>query len=202
MNTGVMMVGSWISFLNYARHPQGRQSRFLTFFLPNRWAVKYTNKMIKQQDVRGKSNMKKRLVSLLSVAVLLFTGCSLSPKTSRDAISTGIKITQMDTAMSGSDTEQVVSYHLTLYNGESVNVVVHWIEPVLIEQVSERLRTPDHRLFVEKTLAPNSSLEISGEFTFENKGATKSEIMSWKPLFTGIALSSEMTLPVPAQEGK
>ena len=104
--------------------------------------------------------------------------------------------------LASSDTEQVVSYHLTLYNGEPVDIRVHWIEPVLIEQVSERLLIPDHRVVVEKTLAPNSSLEISGEFTFENKGATKTEIMSWEPLFTGITLSSEMTLPVPGQEVK
>ena len=146
--------------------------------------------------------MKKKIVSLLSVAALLFTSCSFSPQTSRDVASTGIKITQMDTALGGSETEQLVSYHFVLYNGESVSIVVHWIEPVLIEQVSERLLTPDHRVVVEKTLAPNSSLEIRGEFTFENKGATKIEILSWEPLFTGITLSSDMTLPLPGQEVK
>src|SRR5215212_7430826 len=124
--------------------------------------------------------MKKRLVSLLSVAALWFTSCSLSPQTSRDTTSTGIKITEMDTALGGSETEQLVSYHFVLYNGESVSIVVRWIEPVLIEQVSERALTADHRVVVEKTLAPNSSLEIRGEFTFENKGATKIEILSWQ----------------------
>ena len=146
--------------------------------------------------------MKKRLVSLLFVVVLLFASCSLSPKTNRDALATGIKITQMDTAIGGSEIEQVVSYHLTLYNGESVNMIVHWIEPVLVKQVSERLRTSDQRVLVEKTLAPNSSLEISGKFTFENKGATKIEILGWGPLLTGITLSSEKILPLPGQEVK
>jgi hypothetical protein len=146
--------------------------------------------------------MKKRLVSLLFAAVLLFTSCSFSPNISRDAVPTGIKIIQLDTALGGSETKQVVSYHLVLYNGESVNIVVHWIEPVLIEQVSKRVLPPGPRLVVEKALAPNSSLEIRGEFTFENKGATKTEIMNWGPLFTGITLSSEMTLPLPGQEGK
>jgi len=108
----------------------------------------------------------------------------------------------MVTGIGGSDTEQVVSYHLTLYNGESVTMLVHWIEPVLIEQVSERVLTTDNRVVVEKTVAPNSSLQIAGEFTFENKGATKTEIVSWNPLFTGITLSWEVTLPLPAQEVK
>jgi hypothetical protein len=108
----------------------------------------------------------------------------------------------MDTAIGGSEIEQVVSYHLTLYNGESVNMIVHWIEPVLVKQVSERLRTSDQRVLVEKTLAPNSSLEISGKFTFENKDATKIEILGWGPLLTGITLSSEKILPLPGQEVK
>ena len=143
--------------------------------------------------------MKKRIVSIL-IAVLLLTGCSPSSNTNTDTRSGGIQIIQMDTSIGGSEgnaNQQVISYHLTLYNGESVNIVVHWIEPVLVGKLSERVIESDTRVQVEKTIAPNSSLEVSGKFTFETKGATKAEITSWEPLFTGFNLSTEMTLPPP-----
>jgi hypothetical protein len=146
--------------------------------------------------------MKKRLASLLSVTILLLTSCSLSPNTGRDTTTTGIQITDMVTSLGGSETEQVVTYRFILYNGESVNMVVHWIEPELIQQVSERLLTPEPRVVVEKTIVPNSSLEISGEFRFENKAATKTEILNWGPLITGITLSLEVTLPLPGPQVK
>ena len=146
--------------------------------------------------------MKKRLLSLVSVAILLLTNCSASTNRNKDITSTGIKIIDAVTSIAASETQQVVSYHFVLYNGESVNIVVHWIEPILIEQVSERLRTSDTRVVVEKVIAPNSSVQIAGEFAFENKGATKAEIVSWEPLITGCTLSSEMTLPLPGQEVK
>jgi hypothetical protein len=141
--------------------------------------------------------MKKRIVSIL-IAVLFFTGCSASSNT--NARPKGIQIIQMDTSIGGSEdnaNQQVISYHLTLYNGESVDILVHWIEPVLVGQLSERVIEDDTRVQVEKTVSPNASLEIAGKFTFETKGATKAEITSWEPLFTGFDFSTEMTLPPP-----
>ncbi len=148
--------------------------------------------------------MKKRFVSIL-VAVLLLASCSPSSNTNRDARSRGIQIIQMDTSIGASEgnaNQQVISYHLTLYNGESVNIDVHWIQPVLVEQLSERVIDGDTRVQVEKTVSSNSSLEISGKFTFETKGATKADITNWEPLFTGFDLSTEMTLPPPGSLGK
>jgi hypothetical protein len=60
----------------------------------------------------------------------------------------------------------------------------------------------DTRVQVEKTVSPNSSLEIAGKFTFQTKGATKAEISSWEPLFTGFNFSTEMTLPPPGSAVK
>jgi|WetSurMetagenome_2_1015567.scaffolds.fasta_scaffold763013_1 hypothetical protein len=146
--------------------------------------------------------MKKRIVSIL-IAVLLLTGCSVSSNT--NARPQGIQIIQMDTSIGGSEgnaNQQVISYDFTLYNGESVDIVVHWIEPVLVGQLSERVINGDRRVQVEKTVSPNSSLEITGKFTFETKGATKAEITSWEPIFTGFNFSTEMTLPPPGSGGK
>ena len=110
----------------------------------------------------------------------------------------------MSTAIGGVEgniNEQVFSYNLTLLNAEPVDVVVHWIEPVLVEEMSKRAPTIDRRLIVEKTLAPNTYLEISGEFTFDTEDTTKLQIMSWEPFITGITVSSDMTLSLPGQTG-
>jgi hypothetical protein len=71
-----------------------------------------------------------------------------------------------------------------------------------VGQLSERVIDGDTRVQVDKTVSSNSSLEITGKFTFETKGATKAETASWEPIFTGFILSTEMTLPPPGSGGK
>ena len=148
--------------------------------------------------------MKKRVMSLTIVVALFLANCSPSENTRTSASMTGIRITGMSTAIGGvkgNTNEQIFSYNLTLLNAEPVDVVVHWIEPVLVEEVSTRVLTTDRRLIVEKTLAPNTYLEISGKFTFDTEDTTKMQIMSWGPFITGITVSSEMTLSLPGQTG-
>jgi hypothetical protein len=149
--------------------------------------------------------MKKSVMSLTIIAVLFLTSYSLSANTRTSASVTGIRITRMDTAIGGAEgntDEQVFSYNLTLFNAEPVNVVVHWIVPVLVGEVSKRALTADHRVIVEKTLVPNTYLEISGGFTFDTKDVSKIQIMSWEPFLTGITVSSDITLSLPSQAGK
>jgi hypothetical protein len=149
--------------------------------------------------------MKKQLMSVLILTVLLLTSCSASTTRKGSALLPGIQITEMDSAIGGSEDNpdrQIFSYHFVLQNQEPFDIVVHWIEPVLVKELSERVLTADYRVQVERSLAPNSYLEISGKFPFGTKGVTKMEISGWQPFFTGIRVSSEITLPIPGQEAK
>jgi hypothetical protein len=154
---------------------------------------------------KRKKFMRKSIRILTIIVIVFLAGCSVSGNTDTTESMTGIRIAEMDTAVGGIEgnlDEQVFSYHLTLLNTEPVDVVVHWIEPVLEEHVSGRVLIADRHVIVEKTLAPNTYLEISGGLTFDTQGATKMEIMSWEPFITGIKLSSEITLSLPGQAGK
>ena len=149
--------------------------------------------------------MKKSIVILTLIAVVFLAGCSVSANIGTSTPMTGIRVTEMDTAIGvveGNHNEQVFSYNLTLLNTELVDVVVHWIEPVLVKNVSKRALTADHRVIVEKTLAPNTYLEVSGGFTFDSQGATKIQILSWEPFITGISVSTEIILSIPGQAEK
>ena len=144
--------------------------------------------------------MNKSVMGLIILISIFLNSCSLSTNTPTSTPTVGIKITSMDTAIGGSEensNEQIFSYNITLFNAEPVDVVVHWIEPVLTGEISKRVLTVDRRIVVEKTFAPNSYLEISGRFTFDASGASKSQITSWGPLLTAITVSSEMTLSFP-----
>lgn len=149
--------------------------------------------------------MRKSIIILTIIVIVFLAGCSVPGNIDTAASMTAIRIADIDTAIGGIEgnlDEQVFSYHLTLLNTEPVDVVIHWIEPVLGEHMSNQVLTADRRVIVEKTLAPNTYLEISGGFTFDTQGATKMQIMSWEPFITGIKLSSEITLSLPGQAGK
>lgn len=139
------------------------------------------------------------------IAIVFLAGCAVSADTETIASPPGIRIVEMDTAIGGvegSPDEQSFSYNLTLLNTEPFDIVVHWIEPVLGEAVSSRTLTPDRRVIVEKTLPPNTYLEVSGGFTFDSQGATKTQILGWEPFITGISVSTEMILSIPDQAEK
>ena len=153
----------------------------------------------KSQSER-KNVLNKRLMGLIILVSIFLNSCSLSTNTPTSAPTAGIRITSMNTAIGGSEedpNEQIFSYNITLFNTEPVDVVVHWIEPVLTGEISKRVLTADRRIVVEKTFAPNSHLEISGRLTFDASGVSKSQITSWEPLLTAITVSSEVTLSLP-----
>jgi hypothetical protein len=142
--------------------------------------------------------MKKSTMSLTILLVIFLTSCSLSANNPASESATGIRIINMVTASGSSE----ISYDLTLFNAEPVDVVIHWIEPILSEDMSQRVLTTDRRVIVEKTLASNTNLKISGRITFDAGGASKVQIASWEPFFTGFTVSSEQILLFPSQAGK
>jgi len=106
-----------------------------------------------------------------------------------------LSITQMTTAIGGvSPEEQKLSYSITLLNDSANEVVIKTLQPMLPEQFAKRSLAGSAVVAVEKTIGPQGSLTVSGDVSFDAKGASKEEIVSWGPAILGAKIGSEVEL--------
>ena len=155
-------------------------------------------------DKRG--SLKKIFISCFISAVFLLAGCSpvetsVFPVATRvdGILSSALQIQELGFSVSGeagNSNLQVVSYNLNLHNPGPNPVALKWLEPVLKDPISRRALDKDLRVIVNQTIAPNSTLAVSGKFTFDSKGLTKVDIASWNSFFSGVTFSSEQTIPL------
>ena len=143
--------------------------------------------------------MRKTILWIFILIALMTSSCSpaLAP-------SAGIRITDVMVAIGGAEgsvDQQVISYEVTLQNATQNDVILHWLEPVLSEKISDRLVDDSLRVSVEKTLEANSSLIVAGQFKVDSSGVTKGQITSWEPFFKDMLVSIDLKLPLPPQAG-
>lgn len=86
--------------------------------------------------------------------------------------------------------QQLYSYSFVLYNGRSQPVNVTLAEPVFTEGISGRILTSDTSINVNKTILPDSSIVVEGEFVFDATGLTKEEIVGLEPFIEHVAIVS------------
>jgi hypothetical protein len=144
--------------------------------------------------------MKKIYLWGMFFAMLLLASCAPAEK-----LSDGIEITQVVVAVGGAEgsaSQQVVSYKVTLHNASQNQVTIRWMEPVVNDNIASRIIGGSQRVTVDKVLAPDAALVVSGQFTFDAGTATKSEIDSWGPFFNRVSLSTEMDIRLPIQTEK
>lgn len=144
--------------------------------------------------------MKRIFLWSTLFTMFLFASCAPAEK-----LSGGIEITQVVVAVGGSEgsaSQQVVSYKVTLYNVSQNEVNIRWIEPVVNNNIASRMIGDSQRVMVNKALAPETSLVVSGQFTFNADNATKNEIDSLGPFFNRVTISTEMDIPLPLQTEK
>ena len=143
--------------------------------------------------------MRKTILWIFILIAIMTSSCSpaLAP-------SAGIRITDVMVAIGGAEgsvDQQVISYEVTLQNATQNDVILHWLEPVLSEKISDRLVDDSLRVSVEKTLGANSSLIVAGQFRVDSSGVTKGQITSWEPFFKDMLVSIDLKLPLPPQAG-
>jgi hypothetical protein len=143
--------------------------------------------------------MRKTILWIFILIALMTSSCSPAP-----APSAGIRITDVTVAVGGAEggvDRQIISYEVTLQNATQNDVILHWLEPVLSEKISDRLVDDSLRVSVEKTLGANSSLIVAGQFKVDSSGVTKGQITSWEPFFKDMLVSIDLKLPLPPQAG-
>ena len=146
--------------------------------------------------------MRKTAIGVVLVLILLLVAsCAETADINSDDFVSGLEIPEMNTSL-GSDGEntdkQIFNYTITLINTNEYEVAIKWVEPVLTNEMKERVLAEDLKVPVNKAIAPGGLVIISGQFSFDAEGTTKEQILSWEPFMMGMHISSEASLPLPA----
>jgi hypothetical protein len=143
--------------------------------------------------------LKKFTVLLVAIAAVISTLVSCA------TASTGkseLTIIGINSSIGGTDdnfSEQQYSYTITLQNNGATEVAVRFIEPVLLEPFVGKARGQDFKVAVDKTIAPEATLEIEGEIPFDARGMSKDQIIAMQPFFDEVKINTDRMLPVPGR---
>jgi hypothetical protein len=137
--------------------------------------------------------MKKRIVEFLIVAVLL-ASCTTAATLPTPRAADAIRFEHWSTAIgsaNAANTQQTLSYDLTLVNTASVAIDVHSIDLIFNTEIGQRATTPDRVVKIDRTLPPNATYQVTGEITFDATGATKAQIADWGPPIARITVQAD-----------
>jgi len=145
--------------------------------------------------------MRKTAIGVVLVLILLLVASyAETADINSDDFVSGLEIPEMNTSL-GSDGEntdkQIFNYTITLINTNEYEVAIKWVEPVLTNEMKERVLAEDLKVPVNKAIAPGGLVIISGQFSFDAEGTTKEQILSWEPILKAIHVVSEASLPLP-----
>jgi len=110
----------------------------------------------------------------------------------------GLQVYDMTSSLGAVDSDdldrQRLVYSITLTNKNNKDVYVKWIEPVVVTELTDKIVTRDLKTVVEKLVAANQSIEITGKFVLDTKGLSKKEIASFEPFITGFKVVCEQVI--------
>ena len=100
-------------------------------------------------------------------------------------------------AVDNSTDVQLYSYNFTLYNHGNQEIYVEYAEPVFSEEFGKLLLSDDHRIYVNKSIIPESTVQISRDAEFNMTGLSKADIFQIETFTTEIEVNSMLTIPFP-----
>ncbi|RPJ76800.1 MAG: hypothetical protein EHM20_06995 [Alphaproteobacteria bacterium] len=145
-------------------------------------------------------NFTYLILTSLVALVILFSGCTEINNSSQ--AEEGLNIVESSQAIGAVDgvndtSIQVCSYDFTLYNGENEKVYIDSVEPLFSKDFLARVLTEDHKIVVNETIEPHSSILIKGQVKFNVSGLSKEQILGFEPYISGINITSTETLLYP-----
>jgi hypothetical protein len=138
--------------------------------------------------------MKKQVIECLIAAAALLASCAPVAQPTPQAAANFIRIEHWVTGIGSANadnTQQTLTYQLTLVNASSTAVDVHSIDLILNDAIGQRAATPDRRVAIERTLLPRATYQVDGELTFDATGVSKSQIAAWGPPITRITVAAD-----------
>ena len=137
--------------------------------------------------------------SVLLVSIMLFlmliAGCRQAPTPGA-----ALQIQDTVTSIGGLDSQglrQSYSYEITVKNTGSNSVYIQSLHPVLEPSVANYVLTPDLELEVGRTVPAGDSCCISGSFVFDGSQLSKSQIISLRPFFKSVSITTSQNVPLP-----
>ncbi|RCX16613.1 hypothetical protein DFR58_110110 [Anaerobacterium chartisolvens] len=86
---------------------------------------------------------------------------------------------------------QTITYNISLFNWDIKEKYIKWVEPVLTSKFSDKVRDMEDKVIIEKTIKPNTSLDINFQINFDAKGLSKEDIVNLEPYITDIKVVTE-----------
>lgn len=113
----------------------------------------------------------KYLGTLLLISFVL-TGCNTN-----EVVEEGLVVSSISFGVGGELDETLVSYTLNLWNKTNRDINVKTVQPILTDELINRIRKDELTNEVNKKINENSSEEISGSFYLETQGLDKEGIL-------------------------
>ena len=148
--------------------------------------------------------MKKSVWLMTAVILVLVAACSPTDQAKLGTPTNGLQITDMKVSVSaeaGNANTQVVSYEATIHNASSGAITLKSLEPIFESSVTPRVLDKNPQVVVDKTIAANEGLIVSGTFKLDISGLTKADMQNWH-YFDLMKLASEEIIPVPTGGSK
>jgi hypothetical protein len=139
--------------------------------------------------------MKTLFTWLLICSMGILAGCA-APVARPNSLLGAIWATDISTTIgspANDASNQVISYRITLKNGEASAVTIHSITFLLSNELEKRLLS-DREVSIENTVDPNATIEFTGQLTFDAKGVSKEEITGWGPPIKGLFANTEQSV--------
>lgn len=139
--------------------------------------------------------------------VLVMLAGSLAACTDKsDFKEAGVKIVELTTAWGAApgvegqkNDEHILTYTLTLFNGDDNPVYIAWARPVVAATVQDQLLTETLRVPVEQEIDAGVTLDVESELRFRFAGLTKQEIDALDPVLEGVEVATQRVLRLPGQ---
>jgi hypothetical protein len=154
-------------------------------------------------DFRSKDRqrkMKRSFIWLMILISCILAGCAAPGNRPNSALG-AIWATDVSTSIgsAGNDSShQVISYRMTLKNGEPTAVTIHSITLLFASELDKRVLS-DQKVSIENTIEPGATIELTGQVTFDAMGVSKEQIAAWGPLIKGMFATMDQSVIIQSQ---
>lgn len=125
-------------------------------------------------------NQKCSMILLFLLMILAVSGCSSNSVKTDKIIEDGLNINSISIGLGGSEEDEgitVVTYHFNLWNRTNKSIILKTVEPIISNEIQERLIDRDIKLDINEKIDGNTSEALTGTFKLDTKGLDKEGII-------------------------
>lgn len=139
---------------------------------------------------------KKTILILIASVVFMFLLFDVSyNKNIQNQVKGGLKINEWIFGLGSVDETNLdktkLSYSFNLTNENNKSIFIKSIEPLINENIKDKIINKDIVIAVNKDIKPNETIQINGEIIFDTKELSKSDIEKLEPLLIDIKVSTD-----------